>query len=100
MAHTKFGPGTTPEQLQSLPTYKASEEALRQSLMVMQPDIAATRFKLFSDEMLKRTGYDCGNLAPLLVEYGFCKQLLEEGPAQRMEYYGVLESSALTHGRG
>jgi hypothetical protein len=87
IARTEFGPGTTPEQLQSVPTFEAYEEALRQSSMVMRPDVAAARFKLFFDQMSERTGNDCGNLAPLLVEYRFCKQLLEEGPAQRIEYW-------------
>lgn len=87
MARTEFGPNTTREQLESLPTFKAHEEAFRQSWMVMRPDVALARFKLFSDEMAERIGNDCGNLAPLLVEYRFCKQLLEEGPAQRVEYW-------------
>jgi hypothetical protein len=87
IARTQFGPNTTAEQLESLSTFKAGQEALRQSLMVMRPDVAAARFKLFFDDMSERTGNDCGNLAPLLIEYRFCKQLLEEGPAQRMEYW-------------
>jgi hypothetical protein len=51
IGRTDFGPDTTPEQLQSLPTYKAYQEALRQSFMVMRPETAAARFKLYFEGM-------------------------------------------------
>jgi hypothetical protein len=50
IARTDFGPDATLEQLQSLPTYKAHQEALRQSFMLMRSDTAMARFKLYFDE--------------------------------------------------
>jgi hypothetical protein len=42
--------------------------------VVMQPETAEARFKLYFEGMNERMGN------------GFCKQLLEEGPQQRLEY--------------
>jgi hypothetical protein len=87
IARTDFGPDATEHQLNSLPIWKAHQEALRQSLVVMKTETAMARFKLYYNEMMTRMDHDCGNIASLIVEYDFCKQLIEEGPEQRLEYW-------------
>jgi hypothetical protein len=76
------------EQMQEdAATWKSYENALQQSMQLMRADVAVARFKLYRDDMMKRLAGDCGNIAPLIYEHQFCKQMLEEGPEQRLEYW-------------